>query len=237
MILRLADLYNTLLGLDRTDLLRNMMTPLEKDVDADLIQLGFVIYEMATGVELASPRPDPSILDTLDSSVADVLKYIFFTNMPRDRRSICTSAYEESLTEKRNSLMIEDLCQDNRKVDIDNLAQFALFHVANLPPMENLFEGFCLDSGMKTTIRHSTQANALRTQEYVALYLQEEAERLTHRRAEEKKKKNATPGSRSSTDISRRRSTKAQAERVNYRAKSSRSLASGKSRISVASQK
>lgn len=74
---RLAEVYNTILNLDRLPRAREIMTPLETTVEPDLLQFGHVIYEMATGVELAAPRPDVSILNALDPLVSELLRFVF----------------------------------------------------------------------------------------------------------------------------------------------------------------
>ncbi|CCI40774.1 unnamed protein product [Albugo candida] len=187
---KLTDLYNTLFGLDRPVRLRDLMTPLEAYVEPDLIQFGHVIYEMATGLELASPRPDSSILDTMDPMIADVLRYIFLLDSRRilsKRTPVSITAPSSQPSSSELNLWDEE-CEGDPKASLSRLSEFPLFHLADLPSIESLFAGFRLDSGMKGVIRMIIRANQARNDAHVTRYREKESERIERQRVDRRLK-------------------------------------------------
>ncbi|TYZ66743.1 hypothetical protein PybrP1_004601 [[Pythium] brassicae (nom. inval.)] len=75
---RIADIYAPLLAVDRPRASRELTVPLEAKVALDLLLFGHVLYEMATGLALATPQPEARVLELLAPEVADVLELIFF---------------------------------------------------------------------------------------------------------------------------------------------------------------
>ncbi|EQC37813.1 SLOB protein kinase [Saprolegnia diclina VS20] len=81
-VARIADIYNTVLGLERDATWRAWTVPLEGDVDVDLLLFGHCLYEMACGQALAATAPTVDDLLELPIEIADVLRVIFHGEGP-----------------------------------------------------------------------------------------------------------------------------------------------------------
>ncbi|CCI40453.1 unnamed protein product [Albugo candida] len=169
------------------------MTPLEAYVGPDLIQFGHVIYEMATGFELASPRPDSSILNTMGSMVRMSYALSFYWTRAEERRILSTKTpvpitASSSQPFSPESNLWDEECEGDPKASLSRSSEFPLFHLANLPSIESLFAGFRLDSGMKSVIRIIIRANQARNDAHVTRYREKESERIERQRVDRRLK-------------------------------------------------
>jgi serine/threonine protein kinase len=192
---RIADIYTPLLAIDRYKDVRELTVPLEGKVELDLLLLGRLVYEMATGMELTTVQPEEGVLELLAPEIAHVLEMIFFPTYINRAPSSSDSDFMSS-----GNVDADDDCESVASVDttattssskknsygitIDAILSCELFANAEVPPIETLFSGFRFDSSMKSTIKSSMRINASRNQAYVVHFNEKEALQRARQRAE-----------------------------------------------------
>ncbi|TDH66290.1 uncharacterized protein CCR75_006190 [Bremia lactucae] len=178
---KLTELYMSVLAIDRYKDSRDLTVSLEQSMDMDILLFGHILYEMATGREFMATQPDKSVLQMLAPEIAEVLCAIFY------EPHLLTSPKENSNAEG------DSHCTDRKRqytnffiVDVEKMvANFALLTLAiNVPPIQSLFAGFRLDSSMKSTIKHSMQINASRTQAHLVHFQDQQLLLRARQRAE-----------------------------------------------------
>ncbi|CAI5739454.1 unnamed protein product [Hyaloperonospora brassicae] len=196
---RIAEIFTPLLAIDRYRDSRQLTVSLEQDMDIDLLLFGHIVYEMATGLELASPQPEKGVLEMVAPEIADVLQAIFCypdrLRRPSDPAQLCSGVEKECQSAGRyddvapvgGSSTGSSRCKKHLfLVDVDRMLEdFALFAAAHdVAPIRTLFSGFRLDSDMKSTIKCSMRINASRSQAHIVRYNDQEALSRTRQRAE-----------------------------------------------------
>ena len=194
---RLAELYTSLLAIDRYKDSRTLTVSLEQHMDIDLLLFGHLLYEMATGMELLCPRPETKVLEMLAPEIAEVLNAIFYAQevlVQPDISPLSSEADGESQSaDVDNAASVVNSSTDssrNKKhlflVDVEKMLEdFPLFRAAHdVPPIRTLFSGFRLDSSMKSTIKYSMRINASRSQAHIVHYNEQEALLRARQRAE-----------------------------------------------------
>uniref|UniRef100_M4B608 Protein kinase domain-containing protein n=1 Tax=Hyaloperonospora arabidopsidis (strain Emoy2) TaxID=559515 RepID=M4B608_HYAAE len=198
---RIAEIFTPLLAIDRDKDSRALTVGLEQHVDIDLLLFGHILYEMATGLELASPQPDEGVLEMVAPEIAEVLQAIFFCPemlaSPVDPVELWSGEGKESQSVENEDDVVSvgdggSSTGSSRSkkhlflVDVDRMLEdFSLFAIAcGVPPIRTLFSGFRLDSDMKSTIKYSMRINASRSQAHIVRYNDQEALLRARRRAE-----------------------------------------------------
>lgn len=200
---RIADVYAPLLAIDRPRESRDRTVPLEAKVALDVLLFGHLVYEMATGLELAAVQPEAQVLELLAPEIADVLELIFFPAYisrsdvdvdvaDKDAEEDVEQEGEEEKDDTESLAAASTTSRQSRQsrpsrrfvVSLDALLSCALFASADVPPIETLFSGFRLDSSMKSTVKTSMRINASRNDAYVVQFKEQEALQRARQRAE-----------------------------------------------------